>query len=134
MSLTETGLRLRLVSPCAEESLAEVRALSEGHGPQRRLFTVPFVPFTAPVARAAIAWEEQIVPRHTNNKRARRLNVKETLAAFQGTHPGEFTTNDYAAFADTLVTTASSQLRNYILNGTLLRVGKAGRHVIFKFA
>ena len=132
--MTESGLRLRLVTPSAEESLAAVRALSEGHGPQRVLRTVPFVPFTAPVAKATVAWEDLMVQRHTNTKRARRRDVKATLEAFRGTKPGKFTANQYAEFAGIETITASNQLPNYVTNGTLIRTGKQGRNTLYQFA
>jgi hypothetical protein len=134
MSMTESGLRL--VTPSADASIAAVRALSECActNPLRKNRTVPFVPFTAPVAKATVAWEDLMVPRHTNNKRARRHDVKASLAAFKETQPGKFTVNDYAMFADVPVITASGQMPNYVTNGTLVRCGKAGRNILYKFA
>lgn len=130
--MTESGLRLRLVAPSAEESIAAVRALSEGHGPKRVLRTIPVIPFTAPVARATVAWDAPLIQKPAATKNGRN-DIKGCLQAFRGTQPGQFEAKDFAAFAGIDPDAVANNLIAHVRNGTLQRIGKNGRNILYRF-
>jgi hypothetical protein len=125
---------MKLIAENAAESLAAVRALSEGHGPQRVLRTVPFVPFAAPVAKATVAWEELATPKLVNPRSRPGHRASQALADFRATHPGKFTTPEFAVFAGIKPTVASTRMNDYARKGLVRRTGKAGRNIVWRFA
>ena len=131
MSMSETGLRL--CAPNAAAAIAAVRALSEGRS-QRRLVRVPFTEFRAPTARAACAWEDLNPVRLVNTERSSRDRAKQQMAAFKASQPGKFTSADLALHAGIEIHVAGERLQHLAECGEVIRMGKAGRNIVWRFA
>lgn len=124
---------MKLIASNAEESIAAVRGLSECRI-QRRLLTVPFTEFRAPVARAKCAWEEMIPVRMVNTAGSCRARARQQMADFKASKPGKFTAADLAMHAGIEMHVASERLQHLADRGEVKRTGKAGRNVIWRFA
>ena len=128
--MSETGLRL--CAPNAAAAIEAVRALSEGRA-QRRLVTVPFTEFRAPVARAACAWEDLNPVRLKNTAGNSRDRARQTMDDFKAVNPGKFTNADFALFAGLEAAAATNRIYHWAKRGVVERAGKAGRNVIWRF-
>lgn len=137
---------MKLIASHPEDTLQAVRALSEGRGPRRVLRTVPFVPFTAPVARAKAAYEDRLVlPLPTERKGAPRgaaSPINGLMDQFRASRPGRFTaricaqfllTAGWAADTNEAERNVATKLRSLCRAGQVVEIGKSGRQILWRF-
>ena len=89
---------MRMTKSNATATLNAVRAISEGRAPARRLPTVPFVEYRAPLAPAPACYDDIFTPAPRNPLIQRRTPIIPYFEAYSQTQPAEFRTRDFTAY------------------------------------